>query len=75
MRCSWQAEISLEALRDTKISDTSNSKNNHRRMWRTRSQEAERMRSEDFTYVVESQHGAREALAAVWEAAIMVGSS
>lgn len=31
------------------------------------------MRPEDFTYVVESQHGAREALAAVWEAAMTVG--
>ena len=31
------------------------------------------MRPEDFTYVVESQRGAREALAAVWEAAMMVG--
>ena len=31
------------------------------------------MRPEDFTYVVESQHNAREALVAVWKEAVAAG--
>ncbi len=34
---------------------------------------SKKMRPEDFTHVVESQRGAREAVAAVWEAAMTVG--